>query len=70
MTIVVFPRAKLPIFQNRFLSECVINVPMLSLVNEERCRYGMSKLSFDSSPNIAAQAHSDDMKGNVFFNHT
>ena len=43
---------------------------MLSLVNKERRRHGMSNLSFESSLNTAAQAHSDDMRRRVFFNHT
>lgn len=43
---------------------------LLSLVNNERAKNGLSKLSLNSSLNNVAQIKAEDMKNNNYFSHT
>jgi uncharacterized protein YkwD len=43
---------------------------MLGLINDDRISLGIAPLCLNAKLNAAAQAHSDDMKSEVFFSHT
>ncbi|MBR3941838.1 MAG: CAP domain-containing protein [Clostridia bacterium] len=43
---------------------------VLDLVNAERTKHGLGKLTLDTKLNVVALAHSEDMAKNKYFSHT